>query len=175
MRKKSIWDQLPGAEEMMRERWEEKAQTERKERGDKILIQPEKIKQKEYDNKQEILSSEIMIYDEMVSIVSQDEDLKPLLDDLDRHIIEYANACLKLSHARSEQGDSDEIRSSGSKDLERRISHNALISSLSILSRAYVKKYGKNMWRYQIDEGTGDRDRIGHWARAVANHVKNKQ
>ena len=168
MKKKSFWDKMPGGELFLQERWAEKAEEERKEGGERKSTKSD-FKTIGESADEEVESKEIKIYYEMIEAVKQDDDLQPLLADLNKAIISYANNCDNLRENRKSPEKTKEL---GDYDHQRNISHNALIAALNALSRAYVKKYGKNMWRYQIDEGSGDRERIGYWARLVSKHVK---
>jgi hypothetical protein len=118
----------------------------------------------------------INIYLEIVESIGDDEELKPLLKNLESAILNY-DVTIKKFQLQKEEIVISEKPSQKDKeesDLARRLAHNNLISVLSALSRAYVKKYGVNKWRYKIDEGRGDRDRIAKWAKDVAPYITQK-
>ncbi|MFA6526518.1 MAG: DUF3232 domain-containing protein [Candidatus Buchananbacteria bacterium] len=172
MPKKAIFN--PDTDKFFTDRWRERTLDE----GGKIHHHKKSAEATEPEqdaNKMEN-GEAIKIYLEMIDGIGDDEELKPLLADLNRAIIHYASTTAHFHLSRKELVAGNEMseKDKEESDLAKRLAHNSVISALSSLSRAYVKKKGVNMWRYKIDEGRGDRDRIAEWVKEVAPLVENK-
>lgn len=182
MPKKEIFE--PDTNRFFVERWNEKVHdeggqirqhmhTEKSDKKNKTddHVEKETVGENEFENNQAI-----EIFSEIVEGVDDDEVLKPLLSDLEKAIVHYAASIVRYNQSRKEMVTGKEMAEKEKEDADkaRRLAHNSLVSALSILSRSYVKKFGTCMWRYKIDEGRGDRDRIAGWVKKVAPFVSDK-
>lgn len=99
---------------------------------------------------------------------TQDPELRILFDALVSSIKRYENVKRSFISAKTEEFekaddiDKERIRNS---DERRRIAHEALVSSLDALSRAFRKDGLNNEWRREIGL---DRDAVAEWADHVS-------
>jgi len=178
MAKKQIFEE--GTDRFFRDRWKEKTIEEEGHLPQHHTV-PETEAPKEAEEEEKEASEienkkAVDIYLEMYAAIDDDEELQPLLADLDRAIVHYATASKIYSHSKQElvTGKESAEKDKEESDLAKHLAHNAVISALSALSRAYVKKRGANLWRVKIDDGTGDRHRIAKWVKEVAPFVSDK-
>ena len=99
--------------------------------------------------------------------VGSQEELKEFFDQLQESVLRYNASILRLSEAQFTEMSNKDIENA---DQSRRISHNALIANLDVLSRAFVKSGLDNEWRADIGLG---REEASEWARNVAKILKN--